>query len=150
MASLSLTARSTDLSAAFYKLAGRKAQALALCRDARSAELSSSATEKAKALFGADSLVLADCLASECLALNNVSMTVTGVEEEALDRKGWDVLFQALIPLLLRRLSTATLLPGTIRGEELEYAAHVRVAAHKALDKPLPSPAALRARASTI
>ena len=56
----------------------------------------------------------------------------------------------SLIPLLLRRLEANTLLPGTLREEELDFEAHGQAAIAKAHNKPAPSRAQLRAFASTM
>ena len=56
----------------------------------------------------------------------------------------------SLINLLLRRLADNTLLPGTIREEEIDYAAHVQAAAKKARNDPVPLPAILRVWASNV
>ena len=56
----------------------------------------------------------------------------------------------SLIPLLLSRLEANTLLPGTNREEELDFEAHVQVAAFKASNEPAPPPAELRACASKM
>ena len=56
----------------------------------------------------------------------------------------------SVVDLLLRRLDTNTLLPGTIRDEELGYEAHAQAAAFKVKNKPVPPPARLRAFASTM
>ena len=57
------------------------------------------------------------------------------------------------IPLLLRRVEVNTLLPGTVREEELHYYAHVQTAARKAHNQPALShlsPAVVRAKACTM
>ena len=56
----------------------------------------------------------------------------------------------SVINLLLRRIADNTVLPGTIREEELDYAAHAQAALFKATTDPLPSSAVLRAWASTL
>ena len=56
----------------------------------------------------------------------------------------------SLIPPVLRRLEADTLLPGTLREEELVYEAHVRVAMQRANNKPVPPPAVLRELASAL
>ena len=57
----------------------------------------------------------------------------------------------SIIPLLLRRLEAETLLPGTIREEELDYEAHAQAAAGEVhQNQPVLSPAVLRTVASTM
>ena len=55
-----------------------------------------------------------------------------------------------LIPLLLRRLETDTLLPGTLREEELDYEAQVQATKQTAKNVPVPRPTVLRAWASAL
>ena len=120
-----------------------------LCRHARNAELSAQASSQAEELFGGDSLVVADLRYSECCSLNNLASKANGAEEEALSLRSWAVLL-SVVNLLLRRLDANTLLPGTIREEELDYEAHARAATCKAKNVPVPSPDELRALASTM
>ena len=56
----------------------------------------------------------------------------------------------SLIPLLLRRLEANTLLPGSLREEELDYEAHAQAAGKKAKNTAVPPAAMLRVEASTI
>ena len=131
---------------AFYKLVDKTAIAGALGRHARDAELSASATVQAEALFGGDdSLVVVDLRMDESRSLTNLAIDASGAEQEKMfDTRSWAVLV-SLIPLLLRRIEADTLLPGTLREEELDYFAHVQAAVKKAANKPVPQPAALRA-----
>ena len=138
---------SPDRLTAFYKLVDKATIAGVLCRHARHAELSASAAASAEALYGDDSLVVASLRICESEAHNVLAMAASGAGQLALVRRAFAVLV-SLIPLLLRRLEANTLLPGTVREEELDYAAHVQAAANKAQNKPLPSPAELRAIAS--
>ena len=63
----------------------------------------------------------------------------------------WELLLLlSTIPILLRRLESNTLLPGTIREDELDFAAHEQAAIKKATNKPVPSLAAIRTWASRI
>ena len=58
-------------------------------------------------------------------------------------RRAW----ATLVPvhaLLLRRLADNTLLPGTIKEEEVTYFARSQAFGRKAMDKPVPSEAALQ------
>ena len=120
-----------------------------LCRAARDVELSALASTQAVALFGDDSLVVANLRGSESAALNNLNLEASGAEKEALLRRSFAVLL-SLIPLLLRRLEANTLLPGTIREEELDFDAHKQAAIRKAANEPVPFPAELRALTSTM
>ena len=143
----------TDQLAAFYKLVDKRAITGMLGRHARDAELSASAAVLAKALFGGDdSLVVANLRINEIRSLANlatVAAEASGVEQMALLQRAWPVLL-SVIPLLLRRVEANTLLPGTVREEELDYEAHTQAAANRAENEPVPSPSALRALASTM
>ena len=138
-----------DQLATFYKLLDKKVIAGVLFRHARNAELSALASVQGEALFGEDSLVVAYLRYSESEALAGLCMAASGTEQEALLRRSWAVLV-SLIPLLLRRLEADTLLPGTIREEEVVYDAHVHAAVRKAMNEPVPPPAVLRGWASTM
>ena len=112
-----------------------------LCREARDAELSARASLRAEALFGEeDSLVVADLRLCESESLNNMATQARGVEREALISRACKSLL-SVITLLLRRLTDNTLLPGTIRDEELDYAIRVKAATKKEMNKPPPPPA---------
>ena len=133
-----------------YKLVDKQVIAAAFGRHARDAELSASAAVEAEALFGGDdSLVVANLRMSESRALINLASVASGADQDAFARRSWDALL-SLIPLLLRRLEANTLLPGTVREEELDYTVHLQIAVKTAQKKLLPSPAALRVVASTI
>ena len=138
-----------DQLAAFYKLVDKKAIAGMLSRHARNAELSASAAASAEALFGDDSLVVASLRMDESKSSNNLTLEASGAEQEALLRRSWAALF-SILPLLLRRINAKTLLPGTIREEELTYYAHLQAACWKAMNKPVPPPAALRSAVTTV
>ena len=128
----------------------KKAIAGVLCRYARAAELSASAAVQAEALFGGhDSLVVADVRIGESQALLNLSMEASGAEHSALARQAWDVLV-SVVQLLLRRVEANTLLPGTLREDELDYYAHVQAGLSKAQNKPVPPPAVLRVAVSAM
>ena len=137
-----------DQLASFYKLVDKKVIAGVLCRHARSAELSAQAAVQAEALFGDDSLVLASLRMCESESFNSLNLQASGAEKEALLRRSWKLLV-SLVTLLLRRLEADTLLPGTIREEELDVEAHALAATVKAKNKQV-SPALLRAAASTM
>ena len=139
-----------DQLVAFYKLVDKKVIAGVLCRHARNAELSASAAVQAEALFGDDdSLVVAHLRMAECQSLAGLALKASGAERETFDRRLWAVLVSVL-PLLLRRLEANTLLPGTIRQEELDFTAHVQAAIRKAQNVPVLSPAVLRLVASAM
>ena len=125
--------------AAFYKLVDKQVTAAVLCRHARDADLSSQASSQAESLYGDDSLVVASLWMNECAALTNLAYEAGGAEKEALLRRSWGVLV-SVVNLLLRRLEANTLLPGTIREEELNYEAYAQAAHSKAKNKPVPSP----------
>ena len=138
-----------DQLAAFYKLVDKKVIAGQLSRYARHVELSAQAAVQAEALFGDDSLVVASMRMAESEALNNLNLEAPGEEKVALFRQSWAVLV-SLISLLLRRLEANTLLPGTMREEELDFEAHVQATISKAKNEPVPPPAVLREWASTV
>ena len=138
-----------DQLAAFYKLVDKRTIAGQLCRYARNAELSAEAAVQAEALFGDDILVVASLRYYESEALTGLYMAASGAEREALARRSWAALV-ALIPVLLRRLEADTLLPGTLREEELDYAAHAQAAECKANNEPVPPSPVLRGWASTL
>ena len=139
-----------DQLASLYKLVDKQVIAAALCRYARAAELSASAALQAEALFGGDdSLVVASLRMEESRSLGNLAVEESGAERETYARRSFAVLL-SVIPILLLRLEANTLLPGTVREEELDYDAHVQAAVKKATNQPVPSPAALHALASTV
>ena len=139
-----------DQLAAFYKLVDRRATAGVLCRYARAAELSASAATLAEVLFGGDdSLVVASLRIDESRNLTCLSIEASGAEQETFDRRAWAALV-SVIHLLVRRLESNTLLPGTVREEELDYYAHLQAAVKKAKNKPVPPPAVLRDFVSTM
>ena len=138
-----------DRLAVFYKLVEKKVIAGVLCRFARAAELAAEAATHAEALFADDSLVVARLRTDGSIELSNVASKASGAEREAYARQSWALLISA-IPILLRRLDSNTLLPGTIREEELDYEAYMQAAVKKAKRKPVPPPAELRSLASTL
>ena len=64
-------------------------------------------------------------------------------ERQALFRRAWAILVP-VHALLLRRLADNTLLPGTIKEEEVTYSARSQAFTYKTSDKPIPSEAALQ------
>ena len=120
-----------------------------LCRDARNAELSAQAAVQAEALFRDDSLVVARLRFFEGDSLVSLARAASGAEQETLLGRSWAILL-SLINLLLRRLADNTLLPGTIREEELDYDTHSQAALCKAKNDPVSGPEELRVWASTL
>ena len=103
---------------------------------------------QAEALYGGDDSLVVACLRmGESHSLTNLAEEASGAEKVALLLRCWDVLL-SVIQLLLRRVEANTLLPGTVREEELDYFAYVQAAVKKAKNKPVPPPAALRAAVS--
>ena len=127
--------------AAFYKLVDKELIAGVLGRLARYVELSAQAAVHAEALFGDDSLMVASLRYNQSKSLVGLAMAASGAEAVALLRKSFAMLL-SLIPLLLRRLEANTLLPGTIRQEELDYETHAQAAIYRTKNEPVPSPAA--------
>ena len=141
---------SPDQLVAFCKLADKRRIAGVLCREARDAELSASAAVQAEALFGGDdSLVVASLRMAESQPLSSQAAEASRAEGQALSRRSWAFLVSVL-PLLLRRVDANTLLPGTIREEELDFFAHGQATLRKAMDVPVPTLAALRDSASRM
>ena len=139
-----------DQLAVFYKLVDKRRIASVLCRSARAVELAAEAATQAEALFPGDSLVVARLRMDGSINLNNISCRASGAEREAYARQSWALLIYA-ISILLRRLESNTLLPGTIREEEMDYAVHEKVTGFKAIkNKPGPPPAMLRSLASVM
>ena len=139
-----------DQLASFYKLLDQKVRAAVLCRRARNLDLTSQAALQAEALFGDDSLVVADLRYSESFCLHNLATQASDAEQKALLQRSWALLV-SLVDLLLRRLADNTLLPGTIRQEEMDYEAYAQAAALRTKNEELVrSPAVLRAVASML
>ena len=133
----------------FYKLVDKQVAASLLDRHARNIELAKEGAVLAEALFGDNSLVVASLRCTESISLSSLAGVTRGPEQELLFCRSWAVLV-SIIPLLQRRLETDTLLPGTIRDEELEYEAHVQTASKKAKDTPVPPLAMLQVWASVM
>ena len=148
-AALSRAPPPPDQLTTFYKLVDKRVTAGVLCREARDADLSAQASLQAEALFGEDSLAVARLRMNESMALTNLACEASGAESDALLRKSWAVLV-SVVNLLMRRLADNTVLPGTIREEELDYSAHVQAVVKKTKNKAVRSPARLRALASTM
>ena len=130
--------------AAFYALVEKSTTASMLGRHTRCAEFSDRAARHAERLWGNNSLVVADLRVEEAAALRGMARASTSsTDKEALLRRAWAVLVP-VHALLLRRLADNTLLPGTIKEEEVTYYARSQAFAWKAADKPVPSEAVLQ------
>ena len=138
-----------DQLASLYKLVDKVVMAGVLCRFARCVELSAQAAVHAEGLFGDDSLVVASMRTTECQSLTNIGLYASGAEKEALTRRAWAALL-SVINILLRRLEANTLLPGTVRVEEIDYDAHVQATLCEAKNEAVPPQSGLRALASII
>ena len=120
-----------------------------LCRHARAVELAAEAATQAEALFTDDSLVVAKLRVDGSMNVSSLALHASGAHRQAFARQSRELLL-SVIPILLRRLEANTLLPGTIREEELDYAVHSKAAVCKATNKPVPPPTVLRAWASIL
>ena len=124
--------------AAFYALVEKQVTAEVLSRDARCAELPERAATHAERLWGKNSLVVAHLRVYEATSLRDVALTSTSLEKEALYRRAWAILVPVRA-LLLRRLADNTLLPGTIKEEEVTFYARWHTFLWKAKGKLIPS-----------
>ena len=138
-----------DQLSTFYKLVNKKVIADVLCRHARAVDLAAQASVDAAALFGGDSLVVADLHLSGSGNLASLVDDVSEAEQQALKHRLWALLLSA-IPILVRRLEANTLLPGTIREEELDYAEQMLAVARKAKNEPDVPLAVLREAVSAM
>ena len=130
--------------AAFYALVEKQVTAGVLSRHARSAELCDRAAKHAQRLWGDNSLVVADLRVDKAIALRELARASTSSsEQEVLRRRAWAILVH-VHALLLRRLADNTLLPGTIKEEEVTYSARSQAFAKKAMDEAVPSEAVLQ------
>ena len=129
---------------AFYALVEKSTTANMLGRFSCCAELCDRAAENAARLWGNNSLVVAHLRVGEAGSLRNLtSVSTSSSEKEALRRRAWAILVP-VHALLLRRLEDNTLLPGTIKEEEVTYYARLQASACKASDKPVLSAVALQ------
>ena len=123
--------------AAFYALVEKKTTAEVLSRHTRFAELYDRAAKHAERLWGKNSLVVAHLRMVEAVALRGMARASTSSsEQDALLRRAW----ASLVPVhavLLHRLADNTLLPGTIKEEEVTYYARTLAFAWKAQGKPV-------------
>ena len=96
-------------------------------------------------LWGDNSLVVAHLRVCEVVSLRGMARASTSsTEQEALWRRAWAILVP-VHALLLRRLADNTLLPGTIKEEEVTYYARSQAFTKKAQDITVPSEADLQA-----
>ena len=127
----------------FFTLVERVVAAGVLSRHTRCAELCDRAGKQAQRLYG-DNLVVADLRVGEVRSLRGLACaSTTPSEKTALWRRAWAILVP-VHALLLRRLADNTLLPGTIKEEEVTYYARLQAFTLKAQDKPIPSEAVLQ------
>ena len=130
--------------AAFYALVEKKVTAEFLSRDTRCAELSDRAATHAARLWGDNSLVVAELRVGKVVSLRSMAHASTSSsEQEALRRRAWAILVP-VHALLLRRLANNTLLPGTIKEEEVTFYARLQAFAYKAKNEPVLSEAVLQ------
>ena len=129
--------------AAFYALVEKQTTAAVLSRHARAVELCDRAAEHAATLWGDNSLVVAHLRVDEASSVRELAHASTSVEKEAQRRRVWAIIVP-VHALLLRRLADNTLLPGTIKEEEVKYFARSQAFAFKASDKTVPSKAVLQ------
>ena len=133
-----------DELAAFYALVEKQTTAEVLSRDARCAELSERAARTAERLYGDNSLVVASLRVTEATSLRELALASTSSSErEALRHRAWAIL-APVHALLLRRLADNTLLPGTIKEEEVAHYTRSLAFAQKAMDTSVTSEAVLR------
>ena len=93
--------------------------------------------------------MLADLRYSESISLINLAVLASGAEKEALLRRAFAV--QVLLNnVVLRRILDDTLLPGTMREEEIEYEARKQLKLNAAQNKPAPAQQELRGAAVTM
>ena len=92
--------------------------------------------------------MVADLHVIESLALRNLASNLSGAEHSALLRCAWALLL-SVISLLLRRFAANSLLPGTIREGELDFAAHKQSVIRTIRKWPDLPPAVLRDWAAT-
>ena len=136
--------------AAFYALVEKQTTACVLCRHTRAAELCDRAARRAARLWGDNSLVVAELRVGEAASLQALANSSTSSsEKEALRRRTWAILVP-VHALLLRRLADNTLLPGTIKEEEMTYGRRSQAFTWKAKDEPVPSEAALQALGAVL
>ena len=128
---------SPDRLAVFYKLVDKKVIAAVLCRYAHAVELAAEAATQAEALFTDDSLVVARLRMDGSESLSSLACNASGAECEAYAHQSWALLLST-IAILVRRLESSIMLPGTIREEELDYGAHEKAVIFKAKNKPAP------------
>ena len=105
--------------AAFYVLIEKRVTAGVLYRHTRCAELCDRGAKHAERLWGENSLVVAHLRVSEAGSLRGMADTSTSSSEKAaLRQRAWATL-APVHALLLHRLADNTLLPGTMKEEEV-------------------------------
>ena len=101
-------------------------------------------------LWGDNSLVEAQLRVTEAACLREVARASTSSSEQVtLCRRARTILLP-VHALLLRRLADNTLLPGTIKEEEVTYCARRQAFVRKASDKPVLSEAVLQDAGVTL
>ena len=132
-----------DQVAAFFSVVDKGVVAAALCRHSRRAELSGQAAAQAAALYGEASLIFVNCVNTEVTALINQSNRAAEAERGGLLRRAWALLL-SVHPILLRRFTSNTLFPTTLRREESDFYVYTMDAAYTAQNKPKPSSESLQ------
>ena len=138
--------------ATFYALVEKRTTAHALSRHTRAAELSERAAKHADKLWGDNSLVVAHLRVGEAVALRGMAdASMSSSELVALLRRTW-ALLAPVHAFLLHRLADNTLLPGTIKEEEMTYYARSQAFGYKAQEygKPVPSEAVLQSLGAVL
>ena len=116
---------------ALFALAERATTAGVLGRDAHAAELYERAALLAEALCLPDSLAVVHARHGQVIAIRNSSCGMPpGPAKDELRRRAWALLLPLHAPLL-RRAAANTLLPGTVRREEVDYQIHAQAAVDK-------------------
>ena len=134
-----------DQLASFVSSVNKYLNAGLLNRHARAAELASKAADKSMALFGDDSLMVARLKLQESMALAGLAMAAnSATEQQATFLRTFRALL-AVIAILQRRLAADTLLPGSLRKEEVDCYAQYVAATYAAKKVPVPTPTELQA-----
>ena len=105
-----------DQLASFHSLVDKSVHAAALNRHARAVELSAKAAEKGEALFGDNSLVVANLRIGESSALASLAIEARGAEKQALIRRSWSALLSVIAILQLRLANNTLLAPSGKRS----------------------------------
>ena len=131
----------------FYAIVKEQVCANQMNRFARAAELSERAAAHADTLFQPDSLVSASLRVELCVSLFRVAVTSSDAEVVALIRRVADVLLP-VTALLWRRIERNTILPFTVREDEVAYYIQKDRYARENMNLPVPHDAVLRASVS--